>query len=118
MGYYVTITEQDFKCEKDISAELDEYLKSQKLYLPWEYGDGYVDLDEGYFKWDNEFLKDLLILRNLGVYGQLTCYGEEGEYYKYEIDDEGVKEYYGSVAFSEKPEKILKTEDDIKKFKF
>jgi len=118
MGYYITITEQNFRCEKDISTELNVYLNKGRLYLPWQYGDGWVDLDEGYFKWDDEFLKDLLILKELGVRGQVTCYGEEGEYYQYEIDDEGVKEYYGSIVFSEMPEKVIKSEDDIKKLEF
>ena len=68
------------------------------------------------YKWTEEFLKDLIVLKDLSVRGHLTAYGEEGEYYKYQIDDEGLKEYYGSVVFSEKPEKIIKNKDDIKKF--
>jgi hypothetical protein len=110
MGYYLTVVDQDLKSEKDISAELNKYLKEQKLYLIWGWGNGYVGLDDGYFKWKEEFFGDLNILKDLGVRGYLTAYGEEGEYYKYQIDDEGVKEYYGSVVFSNEPEKVIKKE--------
>ena len=118
MGYYLTVVDEDLKCEKDISAELSELLKKEKLYLIWEWGNGYVGLDEGYFKWTEEFMKDLVVLKGLGVRGYMTAYGEEGEYYKYEIDDEAVKEYYGPVIFSEEPEKVIKSEEEIKKLEF
>ena len=118
MGYYIIIAEHDLRYEKDISAEMEKFLENDEFYLPWNYGAGYMDLDEGYFKWSNEFIKDLIILKDLGVHGHITCYGEEGECLKYEINDEGVKEYYGSIVFPEKPEKIIKSEDDIKKLEF
>jgi len=118
MSYYMTIAGHDLKYKKDISTEMNEYLEKNEFYLPWNYGKGYMDLDEGYFKWSNEFIKDLLVLKNFGVRGHVICYGEEGEYLKYEINDEGVKEYNGSVAFPEKPDKVIKSEDDIKKLEF
>ena len=118
MGYYMTIAEHELKYEKDISAGINEYLDNNEFYLSWNYGDGYMDLDETYFKWSNEFIKDLLVLKDLGVRGYLTCYGEEGEYLKYELSDGGVKEYFGSVVFPEEPNNIIKSEDDIKKFEF
>ena len=118
MGYYMTIAVHDLRCEKDISYEINEYLENDELYLPWKYGNGCMDLDEGYFKWSSEFIKDLLLLKDLGVRGHVICYGEEGEYSKYAINDEDVKEYCGSVVFPEKPEKIIKSEKDIKKLEF
>ena len=118
MSYYMTIAGHDLKYKKDISAEINEYMENKEFYLPWNYGDGCMDLDDSYFKWSNEFIKDLLLLKDLGVRGDITCYGEEGEYLKYEINDEGVKEYCGSIAFPEKPEKVIKSEKDIKKLEF
>lgn len=118
MGYYITIAEHELKYEKDISEEIDKYLENNEFYLPLNYGNGFMDFDERYFKWSNEFIKDLLVLKNLGVRGHITCYGEEGEYYKYEVNDEGIKEYYGSVVFPENPDNIIKSKDDIKKFGF
>jgi hypothetical protein len=118
MGYYMTIAEHELRYKKDISVKINEYLENNEFYLPWNYGDGHMDLDEGHFKWSNEFIKDLLFLKNLGVRGHVICYGEEGEYLKYEINDEGVKEYCGSVAFPKKPGKVIKSEDDIKKLDF
>jgi hypothetical protein len=118
MGYYISIVEENLKCEKDVSEELKKLLEEQKLYFIWDWSNGYVGLDEGYFKWDESFLRDLLALKNLGVRGHLTAYGEEGEYYKYEINDEAVKEYYGSVKFDDKPEKVIRSEEEIKKFEW
>jgi len=118
MGYYMTISNHDLKYEKDISAEINKYLENNKFYLLWNYGNGYMDLEETYFKWSNEFIKDLIVLKDTGVHGSITCYGEEGEYIRYELTDEGIKEYFGSVVFPEKPEKIIKSENDIKKFEF
>jgi len=118
MGYYMTIAGHDLKYKKDISLEMNEYLEKNEFYLPWNCGDGYMDLGERYFKWSNEFIKDLLVLKDFGVRGNVICYGEEGEYMKYEISDEGVKEYCGSISFPEKPDKVIKNEDDIKKLEF
>ena len=118
MGYYITIAEHDLRYEKDISAEMEKFLENDEFYLPWNHGNGYMDLDESYFKWSNEFMRDLLVLKNMGVCGYFTCHGEEGEHYKFELSDEGVKEYHGEIVFPEKPEKIIKSEDDIKKLEF
>lgn len=118
MGYYMTIAGHELRYKKDISAGINEYLESNEFYLSWNHGDGFMDLDEGHFKWSNDFIKDLIVLKDLGVRGQITCHGEEGEYLKYEITNRGVKEYYGSVVFPKKPEKIIKSEDDIKKLEF
>jgi len=118
MGYTIIISEHDLKYEKDISDKMNEYMEHNDFYLPWNHGKGYMDLDETYFKWDNNFLRDLLVFKNMGVRGHITCYGEEGEYMKYEITDEGVREYHGSVVFPKKPEKVIKSENDIKKFEF
>jgi hypothetical protein len=49
----------------------------------------------------------------MGVRGSLTCYGEEGEYYKFEIDHSGVKEYYGKITFSKKPDNIFPNRQKI-----
>lgn len=50
MGYYMTIARHDLKYKKDISTEMNEYLENNEFYLTWNYGKGYMDLDEGYFK--------------------------------------------------------------------
>jgi len=97
---------------------MSEYREKNEFYLPWNYGNGCMNLDERYFNWSNDFIKDLLVLKDLGVRGNITCYGEEGEYSKYEINDEGVKEYCSLVVFPEKPEKVIKSEDDINKLEF
>jgi len=78
---------------------MSEYREKNEFYLPWNYGDGYMGLDEGYFKWSSEFIKDLLVLKNLGVQGYVICYGEEGEYSKYEINAKALKNTAARLSF-------------------
>lgn len=113
MGFYMTVAGHELKYKKDISAGINEYLENNEFYLPWKYGNGYMELDEGYFKWSNKFIKDLFVLKDLGVRGHISCHGEEGEFLKYEITNKSIKEYYGSVVFSKKPEKVIKSKNDI-----
>jgi len=75
MGYYMTIAGHDLKYEGDILTKVHEYLESNELYLPWNYCNGCMDLDDNYFKWSSDFIKDLLILRSFGVRGNVICYG-------------------------------------------
>jgi len=118
MGYYLTVADQNLKVKKDISDELKKLYEKNRIYLYWHCENGFVGFDEGYFKWDEDFLHDLLALKSIGVRGHITAYGEEGEYYKYVINNRSVKEYYGSVVFPKRPEKIIKSKDDIKKPEF
>jgi hypothetical protein len=114
MGYYITIVENNLKCKKDISRELGKAFDEDEFYLNWQWENGYVGLDEYYFKWNSRFIRDLLILKDLNVRGYCTSYGEEGEYYKYVINRNGVKEFSGRVVYPKKPESIYKSKDDVK----
>jgi hypothetical protein len=114
MGYYITIVENSLKSRKDISPELKKAFDHDEFYIDWQWDNGHVRFDENYFKWDNRFIKDLLMLKDLKVRGYCTGYGEEGEYYKYVINRNGVKEFHGRVAYPKKPEKIYKSKDDDK----
>lgn len=87
MSYYITISHHSLKYEKDILDEMNRYTEQNDFYLPWNYSKGYMDLDETYFKWVNDFLRDFLALKDIGVSGQITCFGEGGEYMKYELND-------------------------------
>jgi hypothetical protein len=114
MGYYLTIVEQNLSCKEDLGENLRKRFESQELYYFWDCHEGAVRHGEGYFKWAEGLIKDLLALKELGVRGNVTCYGEEGEYYKFEVVEESVKEYFGSVRFPKKPTNIYKTEKDVK----
>jgi hypothetical protein len=115
MSYYLTIVEQDLKCQKDIAKELKKMFESQELYYFWDYDKSTIRHGEGYFKWTEGFIKDLLLLKEFGARGFITCYGEEGEYYKFEVTDESIKEFYGSVRFPKKATNVFKSEKDLKK---
>lgn len=107
MGYYITLSEQKLSSKKDISEDLNKMFDSKELYYFWDCENEAIRHGEGYFKWNENFIIDLLTLKNMGVRGYLTCYGEEGEYYKFEIDDFAVKEYYGKNVFPKKPGNIF-----------
>jgi len=117
MGYYLTVAEQNLKARKDISGELKKLCEENKVYLFWHWDNGFVGFDEGYFKWDEDFLRDLLCLKSLGVRGYLTAYGEEGEYYKYVINNRSVKEYHGLVRFPKRPARVIASGPGSKKRK-
>ena len=114
MGYYLTIVDEDLKCKKDVSDEIKILYKEDKIILYWHWENGFVGFDEGYFNWGEDFLQDLLALKSIGVRGHVTAFGEEGDYHKYVIDSKTIKEYYGSVKFPKKPNKVIKSETDLK----
>lgn len=114
MGYYITLTDQNLSCKKDISKDMNKMFESKELYYFWDCDNKVVRHGEGYFKWNDNFIKDLLTLKDMGVRGSLTCYGEEGEYYKFEVTDESVKEFYGSVRFPKKATNVFKSEKEPK----
>jgi len=113
MGYYINLIDQSLSCKKDISEDLKKMFESKELYYFWDCDNGMIRHGEGYLKWNDDFIKDLLILKDLGVRGSLTCYGEEGEYYKFEIANSGVKEYYGKAKFPRKPGNVFRDKDEF-----
>lgn len=122
MGYYETITEMNLTCDKNISKKVIDMSEKGGFYQDWQVdehrckpGSFELSVIDYYFKWSDEFIRDLLQLQKLGVRGKVVMRGEEGEYYKYVIDDEGVKDFYGEVVFPETPDRIFKTEDDLLK---
>lgn len=113
MGYYITLTDQNLSCKKDISKDMNKMFDSKELYYFWDCDNEAVRHGEGYLKWNTNFIKDLLTLKDMGVRGSLTCYGEEGEYYKFEIDNSSVKEYFGKITFPRKPGNIFKDKQKL-----
>jgi hypothetical protein len=99
MGYSVCIMEDDLKCEKDINEKLEEMDKENELFLPWYWSEGRVKTDKSCFKWADDFVNDLHIMKGLGVRGYLVTKGEEDDYYKFVITRKTVKEYIGRIVF-------------------
>ncbi len=112
-SYYLTVADQGLKAKKDISDELKKLYDENKVYLYWHWENGFVGLDDGYFRWDEDFFQDLLALKSIGVRGDMTAQGEEGEHYKYVINNRAVKEYYGTVRFPKKPARVIKGNMDL-----
>ena len=60
-----------------------------------------------------EFLTDMVRLQQLGVRGSVIMSGDEGEWFKFEITEEGVLEFVGAVTFPDTPGNTYKSEEDI-----
>ncbi len=68
--------------------------KENELILPWYWSEGRVTTDETFFKWADDFVNDLHIIKGLGVRGYLIARGEKDDYYRYAITCNTMKEYY------------------------
>jgi hypothetical protein len=117
MGYYITIIEDDLKCKKDISEELRKLDKENGLFLPWYWSEGHIRTDKTCFKWAEDFMEDLHVMRGLGVRGHLITHGEEDDYYKYVITSKTMKEYCGTVVFPRNRYQIIKSDPNLRKNK-
>jgi hypothetical protein len=117
MGYYISIIQDKLKCKRDINEELGGLNKKNKLFLPWYWSENYVKTDDTCFKWTDNFVDDLFILQSLGVRGRLVTHGEEDDYYKYVVDGNTIKEYYGRIVFPKDRYQILKGNPKLKRQK-
>jgi len=117
MGYDIAIINEDLKCKKDINEELQKLDKGNELFLPWYWREGHVSTDMTCFKWAENFIKDLEIMKDLGVRGYLITRGEEDDYYKYAITSKTLKEYCGRIVFPRKSGRAIKSDSDLKKYK-
>jgi hypothetical protein len=117
MGYSIAIIGEDLKCKKDINEELEKLDKENELFLPWYWREGHIKTDMTCFKWAEDFIKDLEIMKDLGVRGYLITRGEEDDCYKYVITSKTLKEYYGRIVFPGKSGRVIKRDPDLKKYK-
>ena len=79
------------------------------MYLDWDEDDtedNRVKSMENYFHWDDEFINDLIKLARIGVEGEIVTMGEEGEYTKFVLADNEVKEYDGLIFYEASPHEI------------
>jgi len=110
MSYYMNIVRCDL-IRTDMSKDIDEI---DELYLHWDWeesNDG-VEPPEDYFKWDDEFINDLVKLAKIDVVGEVITRGEEGEATKYILKDDEVEEYYGETVFPDEPNEVHTEEEN------
>ena len=87
----------------DTSKSIDDI--RDDMYLDWEMNE--MEMDNGvgplenYFHWDDEFINDLVKLVQIGVEGEIVIMDEEGEYTKYVLTDNEVKEFDGIIVYEE-----------------
>ena len=117
MGYSICIMKDDLKCKRDINEDLDRMHKGEELFLPWYWSEGRVKTDDRCFKWTDYFVNDLIFMKNMGVRGYLITKGEEDDYYKYVVNGEMVKEYYGRIVFPRNQFQVMKMGVKMKKKK-
>ena len=100
MGYYITINTYDLEANglRRLPKGIDTL---------WYLEDDKVEMKETFFKWHDWFENDLKSLAVAGVTGELTFYGEEGEWYKYKLYDSSTFCFNGSVEFESTPSKQI-----------
>ena len=101
MAYYIDVHESDLT-RTDMTREIEEVGETY-VHWSWNEGNAAVEVDEEYFKWDSEFINDLVKLAKIGVEGRVTTRGEEGEYTLFVLDNGEVEEYEGQVIFPDIP---------------
>ena len=103
MSYYMDIARCDL-IRTDTTKSIDEI---DEMHIDWEEEDNdIVEPSEDYFKWDDEFVNDLVKLAKMDVVGEIVTGSEEGEHTKFVLDDGEVKEYYGEVVFPDEPNEV------------
>lgn len=119
-GFERYLGEIDFVWEKGRPAEFAE---AESVF--WNAGvgghwfvddGGYVDIEspeELYFQFPRALVEELQKLQELGVRGHvITVNSRLDEISRYELDDDGIKEYVGTVTFSDAPLKEVKVEKE------
>lgn len=106
MSYNVDIVRCDL-IRTNTSKSLNDI---DELFLDWKepyspYRDE-VKLPESYFNWDDDFINDLIKLAQIDIVGEIVIKGEEGEYIKFVLVDNEVKEYDGVITYSDYPHEI------------
>jgi len=103
MSYDMDIVRCDL-IRTDMSKSIDEI---DETYIDWrERGNDGVKPAEDYFKWDDEFIFDLVKLAKMEVVGEVVTRGEEGESVKFVLEGGKVKEYVGEVVFPDEPNEV------------
>jgi hypothetical protein len=111
MGYYVTLEFSELKFTDEIGRKYAQKLQDKdELYLDWVFlKDKPIHVDEAYFKWIEDLvIKDLQALRGLGVRGWVEFAGEEHQWFKYVLDEGGVKFFSARVVYDKEPEMIYR----------
>ena len=100
MSYDINIISYDL-IRTNKSKNIDDI---DELFLDWkEIDDNRIKLMENYFHWDDDFINDLVKLVQIGVEGEIVIMGEVGEYIKYVLTDNEVKEFDGIIVYGTRP---------------
>jgi hypothetical protein len=120
MGVYHYVDSLDLKGSPQVSVGFSRLKENgddgDTFYLDWIVLDnGQVDLNDGdyEFKWMGDFESDLLFLQDMGVRGRIEISSEFHDYFRFVLDDEGVKYFTGQVIYGKFPDGSV-TKDSIK----
>jgi len=112
LGYEVSIEDCSLGIKTTDKEKVFRKLKYGDLGLSdfWKQeGDRIVPV-EGWFKWGDWFEEDLKKMVKMGAAGAIVLKGEDGEYFKYELNNNGREKimiFFGQIVFPKKPDKIL-----------
>lgn len=107
MGYYCYVENINLEAKGNV----DEQIKDGEFYMDWvQLEDGTFDLSgDRDFKWADEFEKDMLMLQELGVRGEVLLTGECHEWFKYIIEDADVYYVEGDIVFPDENRRRIDT---------
>ena len=75
---------------------------------------GHVEPDTACFEWDRSFIRDLLYLRDLGVWGHITVIGSEDELLRLEVSNDAARQYEARNVFRKTPNRVYRKPSDIR----
>ena len=103
MSYDVNIINWNL-IRTDTSKSIDDI---DELFLDWkEVDDNKIKPTENYSHWADEFINDLIKLARIDVVGEIVIMSEEGEYTKFALADNEVKEYDGIIIYEKMSHEI------------
>ena len=113
MGYVMTIHYDNLKLAKGKEKATERAIANTETYIDWHINNGQIEPENHTFDWDEDFISDLMLLRSLGVRGEIFLCGEDGQYEKWVLDDENVKMFVGLITYPDTPnEEYFGEEED------
>ena len=102
MGYEMNVSDCSLTKTKPDFIHTD----SMCMFEEWEDVGNEIDFTSNFYvaSATDELLEDLNDFQGMGVRGHFTVYGEQGEWTKYVLDDEGIKELNPTLLWGDEAE--------------
>jgi len=111
MGYEMNVASYSLTKTKKFFIHTDSMLMAEE----WLFDGNYLDFKSSYYAatHTDDLLEDLRDFQTMGVRGHFIVYGEQGEWIKYVLDDDGVQEYNATLLWGDEPDTMKFGIDDV-----